>query len=161
MSVLRDLYRHIASVVVAFESPTMAEIATPTVRDLDALRNSEPSAELPLRLLLPVSQLDGSAFTFPTYCGSAELTWNITDLMLWRAIAQGMGLTDAAEDLVLYAAAYADMVLDMRNGLPENLNTIDLTNARIQPGVFEFPKGSGVRYLGVECTLTFTEELEQ
>lgn len=160
MSVLRELYRHVASVAVAFESPTMGAIA-PAVRDLDALRNSESSAELPLRLLLPVSQLDGGAFGFPTYCGTAELTWNITDLMLWRAIAQGMGLTDAAEDLVLYAAAYADAVLAMRDGLPEALVSMDLTNARIQPGVFEFPRGSGVRYLGVECTLVFTERLEQ
>lgn len=161
MSVLREMYRHIAATPVSFDSPTMAEIVTPTVRDLDDLRNSESSAGLPLRLLLPVSQLDGNAFTFQTYCGAGELTWNITDLMLWRTMAQGIGLTDAAEDLVLYAAAYASMVSEMRNGLPENLNTVDLTNARIQPGVFEFPKGSGVRYLGVECTLTFTEELEQ
>jgi hypothetical protein len=161
MSVLRDIYRFVAGTSVSFASPTQAEIVQPAVRDLDTLRNSEASAELPLRLLLPVSQLDGNAFAFPTYCGSAELTWNITDLLLWRALAQGFGLTDAAEDLVLYAAAYADAVLTMRDGLPESLDTISITNARIQPGVFEFPKGSGVRYLGVECTLMFTERLEQ
>ncbi len=161
MSVLREVYRFVAGTAVSFESPTRAEIVQPAVRDLDALRNSAASAELPLRLLLPVSQLEGNAFAFPTYCGSAELTWNVTDLMLWRAVAQGFGLTDAAEDLVLYAATYADAVLTMRDNLPETLNAISITNARIQPGVFEFPKGSGVRYLGVECTLTFTESLEQ
>lgn len=161
MSALRGVYRFVAGTDVSFESPTMAQIVTPAVRDLDALRNSEASSELPLRLLLPVSQLDGSAFAFPTYCNSAELTWNITDLMLWRAVAQGVGLTDAAEDLVLYAAAYADAMLAMRGRLPEALISVDLTNARIQPGVFEFPRGSGVRYLGVECTLNVTERLEQ
>lgn len=170
MSRIRDLYRYIASVAVEFESPTTGGRTRATARDLSDLRNSEAAAEMPVRLLLPVSMLDGDEAQFATYGdGGAALQWRVTDLMLWRPLAQGMGLTDAAEDLVLYAGAYADAVVTMRNGLSsaaedgpldEGLYEVDLVTAAIRPGVFEFPRGSNRHYLGVECALTFEERLE-
>lgn len=160
MSRLRDLYRLLATRLVSWSSPTLGQVVEPPTRDLDHLRNFESSAELPVRLLLPVSALEGTNTEFITYCNTMTATWRVTDLMLFRPLAQGMGLQDAAEDLVLYAAAYTAALPGLRYALRDDENTFDLTSTTMQPGVFEFPRGSGTRYLGVECALTFTETLE-
>lgn len=85
--------------------------------------------------------------------GNMAATWRVTDLMLWEPIAQGKGLADHEPALVAYEAGYLTMI-QSRRSITTACTVEDVT---MQPGIYEWPLGSGAQFFGVECTLTVRE----
>ena len=157
MSNLRALYTAIAGIDLAFTAEAGGSV-TPTVYDLHELPNTAETADLPMRVLLPLEEWGGEGPTFDmisvgTSSVSGLMFWNVVDLMLYDAVGQTRGMLDILADLVRYSAAYVDMLAN--NRVPTA--NIQLMNVAIRPGVYEWPIQSGRSYFGVECALVYQE----
>lgn len=134
----------------------------PTVYDLDQIPANADSARLPARYLLPFGNFfetgriaDTVMVTIPG--NTVNVQWQIRDLLLVRAIAQGEGLYTIADKLIAYAGAYVAAIVS-RNGIQRKLTTqAYIDNVTCTPGIYEYPEGGGRGYFGVSCVLTVRE----
>lgn len=151
-SVIRSVYSTLATKAV-----TVGGI-TPQVFDLDKLPNAIQRTELPCRLLTPMAPRgEAREFDFIALGKLANLTWQITDLLLWRSAGSGIGLEDIAETLVLYAASYLEM---LRQNRSMGQSQVHITGAKFTYGVFAWPDAdTAPQYHGVACEITFQEVL--
>lgn len=155
MSAIRGLYAYLASIQIEFTSETGQSVSVGAL-DLHQLGNSVQSADMPKRLLLPVGNQSANESQF-AICGNSEVEWVVCDLMLWRPVAQGIGLIDVAADLVRYTGAYADKLKTIRCSIPPN---VMLKNVRIDaPDIHDFAVGAESQAFGVKVWLTFAEYL--
>ena len=157
MSNLRALYTAIAGIDVVFTAEAGGSV-TPTVYDLHELPNTAETADLPLRVLLPLEEWGGDGPVMELLSTgisgvSGAMTWNVVDLMLYEVVGQTRGMLDVLADLVRYAGAYSEMIMDNRKPVTQTR----LKGVAIRPGVYEWPMGSGRSYFGVECGLVFEE----
>lgn len=128
----------------------------PDVFSLAQLPNTADTAATPCRLLLPVGDNagEGREVQHIAIGNTITVNWQIKDLMLWKPVAQGIGLREYAPVLVEYAGAYAEMLREFR--APTATDTV-LEGANIQTGIFEYPSGSGKSFYGALCTLDVKE----
>lgn len=84
---------------------------------------------------------------------SLTATWSITDLCLWCAAGAGLGLAEYEQALASYLSGYIDMLRTHRTVM----QAVTVTGATMTSGVFEWPRGSGNNYIGVETALTVKE----
>jgi hypothetical protein len=150
----------ITSIYDALEAKSVTTTGgdTPDVYDLDELKNSIPSSDLPIRLLLPVgddTKGDGRSGVFIAIGTTMAIDWQVNDLMLWQPLGQGEGLREYAPELVDYCGKYLDAMRTFK--CPTNNSS--LTDVYMSPGIYEWPMGSGVMYAGVLCQLTIKEVL--
>jgi hypothetical protein len=152
MSFILDIYTHLAGMDVAVNG------ITPTAYDLDQLPDVVEPAMLPCRILLPMdSKGEGRDFSFIALGKTSEVTWHITDLMLWRTSDTGIGLEDIASVLVAYAGAYAEV---LRSNRAMGQSQVYLVNARFVYDTFKYPNSdNGQLYDGVEVTIDVKEVL--
>ena len=152
MSVILSIYDAIAAISVTVSG------TTPTVYDLDELKDSYKSADLPARLLLPVgvdAPADAREGQFIALGSTTRTRWRITDLMLWKMAGRpGTGLDAVAEDLVAYAGAYVEALRSNR-GL--GLSTVVIDAWQATPMVVEWPDGSGNAFFAVKCYVDVIE----
>lgn len=151
MSNISSIYSSIAGFQVSVGS------VTPTVRNINQLRTKVNSADAPIRLLLPVSPTtEASDFGFIALGKLANVTWKVTDLLLWKPVAQGSGIAECAEDLMTYTAAYMEAIRSNRVVASQ----AHITGANFKPGVYYWPDNeSGVPYYGVAVVLNVEEIL--
>lgn len=149
---LRGLYTYLASMPVTFAGEDGQSISV-AARDLNALKNSVSSSDLPIRLLLPTSSLEGTGYTAMGMCNGAKWQWSIGDLMLFSMSGAKSGLKDVAADLVRYMDAYTGWVATMKSGLP---STVNFSGCTINSDVYEFPIGSKVQFIGAIANLNFS-----
>lgn len=147
---LSELYAAIAAAEVEVNGEDVA--GTP----LDELREYQPSAHLPCRLVLPFGRqraIDRLAFDLGR-SGPSVTQWQVTDLLLYSAVAEGEGLNEAAEPLVAYRDDYAAMVLALRQTLDScyEVQGVDLNSGPVQWG--------GDWFWGVEAVWTVSVLME-
>lgn len=150
MSVITNIYDALEAVTV-----TTTSGVTPTVYGLDELPESITTAHLPCRLLLPVGSYpaEGRDGEFIAIGTGVTITWQITDLMLWQASEQGLGLREFAPELVDYCGEYMDAMRAFKCPYANSA----LEGFSMTPGEFEWPRGSGRFYAGVICQLNVKE----
>jgi len=150
MSIITNIYAALAAKTI-----TTTSGVTPTVYDLDELPENITTAHLPCRLLLPVGgyPAEGRDAEFIAIGTGVTINWQITDLMLWQASEQGIGLREFAPELVDYCGKYLD---SMRTFKCPYTNSA-LESFSVMPGEFEWPRGSGRYYAGVICQLNIKE----
>lgn len=110
---LTDLYAAIGAAEVAVNGSPVPGMP------LDELREYQPDAHLPCRLLLPFGQrraTDRLSFDYGR-SGPSTTQWHVTDLLLYKAIGSGAGMIEVAEPLVQYREDYATMVFALRQTL--------------------------------------------
>ena len=150
MSALNAIY-------AALEDKTVTTTSgkTPVIYGLAELPESIATAHLPCRLLLPVGGTPGEGrdMNFIAIGTGVTIIWQLTDLMLWQASEQGIGLREFAPEIVDYAGKYLDMLRTFRCPYA---NTA-LESASMTPGEYEWPRGSGRFYAGVLCQLNIKE----
>ena len=156
MSNIRSLYTALAALDITFTTEAGGN-STPTGYDLDSLLQSVDTAQLPCRLLLPTEEYgsdgQGMELLAAGNGGSAEVMWNITDLMLWEPVGQTRGFLDVLPDLVRYCGQYASVLLDNRTPA----TNIQFMTVSFRPGVFTYPLGGNRSYFGVEVLSTWRE----
>jgi hypothetical protein len=152
MSIITNIYDALEAVTV-----TTASGKTPTVYNLDELPESITTAHLPCRLLLPVGGNPSEALEgqFIAICTTVTVNWQISELMLWQASEQGLGLREFAPELVDYCGKYVDA---MRNFKCPYTNSV-LEGFSVTPGEYEWPRGSGRSFAGVLAQLNIKEVL--
>ncbi len=150
MSVITNIYAALAAKTV-----TTTSGKTPTAYDLDELPENVTTAHLPCRLLLPVGSTpgDGRYGTFIQIGTGMTITWQVSDLMLWQASEQGLGLREFAPELVDYCGKYLDMTRTFKCPYTNSA----LEEVTMTPGEYEWPRGSGRYYAGVLCQLSIRE----
>ena len=152
MSVIRNVYNALAAVTV-----TTTGGITPTAYDLDELLENVNTAQLPCRLLLPLGDNpgEGREGQFIAIGTTMSITWQVNEIMLWKASEQGLGLREFAPELVDYCGKYLDA---MRAFKCPYANT-SLQSVNMIPGEYEWPRGSGRYFAGVVCNLSIKEVL--
>jgi hypothetical protein len=127
----------------------------PRIWNLSDLKASLPASESPARLLLPFgTRTEGRAFNVMSVTGRrGTVTWQITDLLLWKSVQLGMGIGEDAPNLGLYMMNYL-------NTVPDHLRIAEnalIEGVALDPGVFNYPTGSKEWWRGVDVTLTIKE----
>jgi hypothetical protein len=151
-SQLATIYSTLAGQVI-----TVGSVGVTALSGAD-LPDSIESAQLPIRLLLPVGgKAAGTLQGFRTFGGGGQtpvltIDWILTDLLVWRALGAGVGLTDLAPELIAYCAAYLSVLGPMRTA---KWSVTDVTFPVI--GGFEWPPQSDRWYSGVQAQLTVRE----
>lgn len=125
------------------------------VFNYDALPDSIQTAQLPCRLLHPLGEQPLGSTTPFTLAGTGlQFGWTLFDLFLLRPVGQGIGLKDAAPDIVNYMEAYA-------TALKANVklvgHTVTITGGTFDPAIFAYPRGGAAIYFGVMVSLKITE----
>ena len=151
MSEITDIYESLAGLSVSLSDGT-----TPYAYNLDALPEAITTAQLPCRLLLPVSSnpSEGREGMHIAIGTAMSIIWQITDLMLWQPSEQGLGLREFAPRLVDYSGKYLD-AMRVWGKCPSANSTLQVVS--ITPGEYEWPRGSGRSYAGVLCILQILE----
>lgn len=150
MSEINDIYDALEAITV-----TTTGGKSPTVYNLDELPKSIDTARLPCRLLLPVGNNPGEGrdASFIAIGSAMTINWQITDLMLWQATGQGIGLPEFAPELVDYCGKYLDAMRTFK--CPSSNSALESVN--MTPGIYEWPMASGKYYSGVLCQLNIKE----
>lgn len=134
---------------------------TPTVYGLTGIPNSVVTAQLPCRILeifdnrLQTVQAKPSTITGSVQ-PNLEVTWAISDLLLWTPEAQGRGIVDVASNLVAYCGLYLDMI----RAHVQIVSTAIIEDCKPIPGIYEYPMGSGMLYFGVLSVLSIKERVQ-
>lgn len=152
MSQLLEIYAALAAQTV-----TVGDVDVPA-DDLHQVQNAYERPQLPRRLMLPPGANEGSGvveFTHLAFGGQMQVAWRMTDLMLWQAQGQGMGVADVLPKLATYIAAYADMLRELKR--PTSRSTV--TGFSPAADVYEWPAGSNQWYWGVRCIVVVSETL--
>jgi hypothetical protein len=149
----------ITTIYTALEAKTVTTTSgkTPTVYNLEDLPKSVNTSMLPCRLLLPVggNPAEGREGQFIAIGTAVAITWQITDLMLWNATEQGIGLPEFAPELVDYCGEYIDAMRTFK--CPSTNSALEYIS--MTPGIYEWPAMSGNFYSGVLCQLQIKEVL--
>lgn len=121
--------------------------------DLSQLRTGMESAVLPTRMLNPFNARGGGSLQSFWTLGDGVRTvdWLITDMLIWRAHAAGIGLDDIAPDLIAYTVQYAELLKSLRS------RAWNVTQCQMQVLAYEWPLGSTRWWDGVICQLTIRE----
>lgn len=153
MSQLTTIFSALAATTITVGITSITALNGATLPD------SVESAQLPIRLILPVGgKASGTVATPRTFKTSATeggvlvVDWTISDLLLWRALGAGIGLTDLAPDLIAYMAAYMAVVAPLRTS---RWSLTGITFPVI--GGLEWPASSDRWYSGVQASLTIRE----
>lgn len=133
---------------------------TPQALYLDTLPQQAPDAKLPARLIRMLRATDPAAQAFNIVFGNdntARVNWRVYDVLLWRKLAQGLGVGSHEADLAKYAQKYADAL----QTLPATLAPLRAQLVTVTMGIAEinFPLGSDYWYAGVEVALDIQERL--
>lgn len=133
---------------------------TPQALYLDTLPNGAPDAKLPARLIRMLRATDPAAQAFTVIFGNdntARVNWRVYDVLLWRKLAQGLGVGSHEADLVKYAQKYADAL----QTLPATLGALraQITGVTMAIAEINFPLGSDFWFAGVEIALDIEERL--
>lgn len=150
-SAIATIYDNIAATTITVSGKTIA------VKDADELPNSVAAANVPVRLLTPISSFGLEVGAVANVVGSSiggnpfDVDWNIIDLMLWAKAISGVGLKAYGKDLIAYCAAWYEMV----RALGATHNVI---GARCTPDVINYPIGSDDWFYGVRGYLVIKEK---
>ncbi len=159
MSSIRAIFTALAAKTITVTSSVAYGTVTPQVFDLHQLVPNPDSARLPARWLLPfgVFPTEAKEFHFIALGNTVKMTWQISDLLLWRAAQLGQGLGSDTVDLVNYAGLYADMLRTFRKPVASAQAHIESVNIAI--GVYEYPVQSGQFFYGCSCVFNIPEVL--
>lgn len=133
---------------------------TPTVYDVDQARGYSQRSALPLRYITPFSEspMVGAVAEFGIG-NTSEITWTITDRLLWRLLSGGIGVDDVSDDLVIYLDNYIDAARAL-----QDWSTVNTSNDIQVQGIvvtireaINFPAGSESWYVGADAIWTITE----
>ena len=111
------------------------------------LPNKLETSSLPCRLLLAGdSQGKSQSGAFVALGKLARSLRQISDLLFWQAVAQGIGRSGVEADLTTYCDNYETMLRSWRNAGQSAANVFAW---QLDIGVIEYPQSSGAFYWGV------------
>lgn len=156
-SILPNIYAQLASMIVSYVDKNGQDVQ-PGVKGLGEIPASVQTAQLPLRILLPIGQGQGGTANLEImHSPNVKANWVITDLFLLETAAQDEGLYRQAPVLMRYVVAYSEALgphFQILSGASVESFTI---SASVVPSMLEYPQGSGVWFYGVKCDLQVEE----
>lgn len=159
-SQIRTIYSTLATKTVTVTSSVAYGTVTPQVFDLNALPQFADTAKLPARFLLPFgvvgAKAQGNDHRFVALGTTTKIQWQVVDLLLWRAVEDGLGIESVSADMVTYAAQYIKLIRENRSlGLAQ----VEIVGANFEADAFEYPPQSNTWFWGVLVTLQINETL--
>lgn len=149
MSVITSIYDGLAGVSIT------AAGKTPKVRNYDEIKETFEAADAPTRMLLvPTGNTEAREASFIALGKLQKIEWRIEDRLYWSPVAQGQGLSDFTEDLLLYAQAYVEAIRDNRSLTASS----HITRVRCVPTIVRWPDiEAGTPYAGARCIVVVEE----
>lgn len=126
------------------------------------LPNAITTAQLPVRLLTPISRfanqtgITGTTWNVSGGSNVNRVDWQVVELFLWEAVNQNVGLRAMSQPLLKYCVTYLDTLA--AGGLALPVNSI-VTNVTFRPDVVEYPIFSGHGFYGVVTILSLMEKI--
>lgn len=147
----------LSAIYSAIETLSVAVNGTvATVYGLADMPDSVETAHLPMRAIVTSgSNTQGESMRLATLgtLPGAQMTWAIQDLMLYKPVGQGAGLKEHNAVLITYIDDY---LTALRSSAQLTSGALT-TDAKLEPGVYEHPPGSGAQFFGVMVSLTIEE----
>lgn len=115
-------------------------------------------SQTPVRIISPLSDKnEARGAVRATLGGMVQVSWVITDLMLFKATKDGSGLEYNMAQLVSYLGAYVETLhASKKLGLT---NGVMIEDIDIEIGTFQYPLFSDNFYHGAKATLTIHETI--
>ncbi len=157
MSNILSVYTAIAAQDITITPYGTTSAVTPKAYKLHEIPASVEDGMLPCRLLLMDDRyLEAGQLQWATLAGSLTMVWQVVDLLLWEPTGGGLVLYGPRHyDMLNYAGLYADALIALR----QPTRKMQLEGARVEPGVYEYPQGSGRLYYGALAVLNYKEIL--
>ena len=154
-SQIRAIYQAVAALPLVVPQP--GGNLVPPAYTLEAAPRQVEAAMLPCRVIMPYTPRgEGRDWSFIALGTLAKVTWRVSDMLLWRPIASGLGPEDVAGVLIDYVGHAADVLRQHRSlGLAQT----HITGARYTYGTFFYPEQSDSAFLGVTIELDIEEVL--
>ncbi len=157
MSNISDYQALVAAMTVSFTSQSGESIAL-TADNATDLKNAYKAADVPVRILLPYGGgenlsaeiLDPDESFGPNF----HIRWTFSDVLLWRHLALGKGLSDSAYDLREYLASYAVAAEALeQTGITDRMTKKSVSMQAVENYIF-----GGEYFIGAVATWTVTED---
>ena len=133
---------------------------TPTVYDINEAKGHAQKSGLPLRYFSPFTDSGNLRATLHNFGpgNSSDVTWTITDRLLWRHLDGGIGIEDVANNLATYLDNYIDAAKALAWSGISTANDFQITGVDVTlRGDINFPAGSGQWYVGADAVWTIEE----
>lgn len=149
---LRSIQDAVANLSVSYTNEAGGSV-TPTAKDINQMPSSVPAADVPIRLMGPISEGGNTdSFVFDAVGANVEYTHTVTEL----ALIANAGLSQISvqlPDQVRYSDAIQSALVSNR-GIYTNC---DITDGNATRKVTEFPPGSGEWWYSVLTEITVRE----
>jgi hypothetical protein len=154
MTAIINIFDAIELFNITVASTTKGSV-TPSVRNINELRNTLNSSDAPMRMLMVTGgNTEAREFGFIALGNLSKVAWVISDRLFWKPVTQGESLAENSEDLIKYIDAYMSVIRENRKLTSQS----HIINARFIPGVYNWPEtNEGTAYFGVDCVLTIEE----
>lgn len=132
------------------------------VKKPSELPNSIQTASLPIRLLTPIQQfvpgfMQSDSWNSSLGSGIVQVNWTITDIFLYDAVNQTIGIRALTDPLVDYCANYIEAMNDGSLVLP---SSIQIKNYTARPDIINYPLGSNFWYYGAYVYHNILEKMQ-
>jgi len=114
------------------------------------IKNTLPSASVPIRILTMTGENEGRDFAFIAMGKLSHVTWVIEDLLLAKAVAEGDHIKGISAHLIQYCDSYITKLRDTRAPSTQS----HVVGASFKPGVYDW---GGVQYFGVRALVEVEE----
>lgn len=152
-SQLSEIYNSLSEMDVTLNSEVVK------VKKPSELPSSINTAILPIRLLTPIQQFNpqlGESSTWNAFGNNVvQVNWFITDMFLYDAVNQTIGIRALSDPLVDYCAAYLDT---LNSGVLDLPVSTMLRSYNFVPDIINYPLGGQNFYYGVYVYLNFLEK---
>jgi len=132
-----------------FEAVSEMQVDGTKCRALDGAKLDVRNADLPLRILVPVTEGEMSFVAIGTL---SRIEWVLHDVCLWAPVVQGAGIRQYARELVSYVAKYVTAIQGLRGPTDQS----HITGIGISMGPIAWSQAEA-DYWGVDITLTVEE----
>lgn len=144
------IFNAIRGINVQYGTPPV----TPTMPAIDEIPDLINTANLPVRLTLPVWDVEGDQI-HPVALGRTwEVTWTVNDVLFVLGATQGLGLGDQLSDMLNYCGDYIDGIKALNGGA-----SWWFANWSIKPQVIEYPPESETWWKAVVAKVMINERV--
>lgn len=155
-SKIENIYSAFSSMVVNVDGESIR------CDTINQVLNTYQSADLPVRVLSPMSRFIPAAF-YSTKVWNAgvgsqvnEVMWTVCEYFLYEPVAQTLGQRSVNGPIIEFMKNYADGLATGGLILPENCW---IESVAIKPDVVEYPLASNNFYFGAIVTVTIKEKI--
>lgn len=148
MTVIVPIYAAIANMAPTWDSDVAIKVWNGSL--FGVIKNTLPSAQVPIRILTTVGESTGRDFGFIALGKLSKIVWVIEDLLLMKPQAEGDGIKSMSSHTIAYVDSYITALRNLRSPAAGS----HVLAANFKPGTEVW---GDTRYFSVRATLEIEE----